>query len=299
MDHADEAVPITDLLEERRHLMDVAYWMLGSGGAAEVVVDEAYRRWYRLPESERAQIRDPRAWLAKVVGGICLDPLVSPDGVRASAAASADEEVGQDRHRMLEQEIGAVLLQALDSLSPAERAAFVLSDVFGMAPGAVADIVGRSEGECAELAERARRSLRVRRSRPTTPERHDAVTRAVCDACVAEAPAVLVSLLAPDAAVFFDGGGKLRALVGPVHGSERVARSLLTLLARHPRTTLRTHSVNGRTGLVVRYDEQVVAVITLDIAGHLVVQVWVVLNPDKLRSWNQPGPTWFPDTERE
>ncbi|MFG3142832.1 RNA polymerase subunit sigma, partial [Streptomyces sp. NPDC048211] len=66
-------------------------------------------------------------------------------------------------------------------------------------------------------------------------------------------------------------------------------RSLLTLLARHPRTTLRTHSVNGRTGLVVRYDEQVVAVISLDIAGHLVVQVWVILNPDKLRSWNRPA----------
>ncbi|MFD8692859.1 RNA polymerase subunit sigma, partial [Streptomyces sp. NPDC059651] len=143
MDHADDAVPIADLLEERRHLMDVAYWMLGSGGAAGAVVDEAYRRWYRLPRPERAQISDPRAWLAKVVGGICLDPRVFPDGRTASAAARADGEAGEDPDRTLEQEISAVLLRALDGLSPAERAAFVLNDVFGMAPGAVADIVGQ------------------------------------------------------------------------------------------------------------------------------------------------------------
>ncbi|MFI6579620.1 sigma factor-like helix-turn-helix DNA-binding protein [Embleya sp. NPDC050493] len=287
--HADDAVPIAELLEERRYLLDVANWMLGGAREAEGVIAEAYGCWYGLSDRARAEITTPRSWLARTVGGICLARLALPGSERSRAAGERAGEIGAVAYATLEREVGAVLLSTLDSLSPAERAAFVLSDVFGMAPGAVADIVGRSEGECAELAERARRSLRVRRSRPTTPERHDAVTRAVRDACVAEAPAVLASLLAPDAAVFFDGGGKLRALVGPVHGSERVARSLLTLLARHPRTTLRTHSVNGRTGLVVRYDEQVVAVITLDIAGHLVVQVWVVLNPDKLRSWNQPG----------
>ncbi|MFJ2374575.1 RNA polymerase subunit sigma [Streptomyces sp. NPDC087769] len=289
MEHADDAVPIADLLEERRHLLDVAYWMLGSGGVAESVIDETYRRWYGLSEPARAQITDPRAWLAKEAGGICLDRLALPGRMRSFAAGQEAGEAGAGQHRMLEQEISAVLLKALDSLSPAERAAFVLNDVFGMAPGAVADIVGQPERECAELADRARRSLRARRSRPTTPRQHDAVARAVRHACAAEDAERLASLLVPDATAFFDGGGKVRALVRPVHGCEQVARSLLTLLARRPRTTVHTHSVNGRTGLVVHYDHQVAAVISLDIAGPQVVQIWVILNPDKLRSWNQPS----------
>ncbi|MFF7982803.1 hypothetical protein ACFZDK_27400 [Streptomyces sp. NPDC007901] len=97
----------------------------------------------------------------------------------------------------------------------------------------------------------------------------------------------LESLLRPDVTAFFDGGGKVRAPSRPVHGSRQVAHSLLTLLARHPRASLTTHAVNGRTGLIARYDHQVAAVIGLDIADHHVVLVWVVLNPDKLRSWNQ------------
>ncbi|MDW6065646.1 hypothetical protein SAZ11_57505 [Streptomyces sp. FXJ1.4098] len=99
---------------------------------------------------------------------------------------------------------------------------------------------------------------------------------------------LLASLLWPDATAFFDGGGKVRALARPVHGGEQVAHSLMTLLVRRPRTTLTAQSVNGRTGLVARYDGQVAAVISLDIADRRVAQVWVVLNPDKLRSWNQP-----------
>jgi RNA polymerase sigma-70 factor (ECF subfamily) len=85
---------------------------------------------------------------------------------------------------------------------------------------------------------------------------------------------------------FYDGGGKVRAPTGPVHGNLQVAHSLLTLVARHPRITLHTHSVNGHTGIVVRYDRQVAVVISLDIDGRHVVQVWVTLNPDKLLSWN-------------
>lgn len=289
MEQVDGAVPIGDLLEERRHLLDVAYWMLGSLDAAEHVVDETYRRWYRLSEPAQADMSHPRAWLAKVAGGICLDRLAHPD--RAGGEMHTSPGGGAETPpppAAWEQEISAVLLDALDSLSPAERAAFVLNDVFGMTPGTVADIVGQPERECTELAGRARRSLQARRSLPTTPRQHDAVARAVLRACSAEDAGQLTSLLSPDATAFFDGGGKVRALVRPVHGSEQVARSLLTLLARRPCTTVHTHSVNGRTGLVVRYDGQVAAVISLDIAGTQAVQVWVTLNPDKLRSWNPP-----------
>ncbi|MFD6193490.1 RNA polymerase subunit sigma [Streptomyces sp. NPDC060275] len=284
MDRADDAVPISELLDERKHLLDVAYWMLGNSDAAESVVGETYRQWYGLPEAERARISTPRAWLAKVAGGICLARLAVPD----PRPVAGDDGAADGGRGPLDEELSAVLLNALDSLSPAERAAFVLNGVFGMAPGAVADVVGQSEPEVTELTVRAQNSLWAHRARPTTAGEHDAVARGVRRACATQDEGLLVSLMAPDVTAFFDGGGKVRALIEPVHGREQVARSLLGLLRGHARTALRAQSVNGRTGLVVRYLRKVVAVISLDTVDHRVVHVWVVLNPDKLRSWNQP-----------
>ncbi|MCX5419006.1 RNA polymerase subunit sigma [Streptomyces sp. NBC_00078] len=275
-----DAVPIDELWEERRFLLDVAHWMLGDAGAAESVVDEAYHRWYGLSDAARRQVTVPRSWLAKTVGGICLDSLAQP-----GRGAAGHEEGHGAQPSEVEEEAGRVVLNALESLSTAERAAFVFR-AFGMAPGTVADIVGRTEPELAELAARARQWLRLRRTRSTTPQQHDAVAHAVCRACVTDDGKLLTSLLCPDATAFFDGGGKVRALTGPVHGCRPVADSLLTLLARSPHTTLTTHSVNGRTGLVARYGRQVAAVISLDVSDDRVAQVWVMLNPDKLRSWN-------------
>ncbi|MFJ4752941.1 sigma factor [Streptomyces sp. NPDC088763] len=276
----DETVPIAELLDERRRLLDVAYWMLGRSQDADDAVAEAYRRWYGLPDDDRIRIAEPRSWLVKTVGGICLERLAPtgrthPGTIGAAPPQDLDEEVSQ------------ALLEALDTLSPAERAAFVLNDVFGMAPGTVAAIVGQTEQDCGELAARARHSLRTRRAHPTPPRQHDRVVLAVRRACAAENPARLMSLLAPDATVFFDGGGKVRTLARPVHGARRATHSLLTLLAGRPRTTLHCRSVNGRTGIVVRYGDEVAAVISLDVAGDHVVQIWAVLNPDKLRYWNR------------
>ncbi|MCF1593733.1 sigma factor [Streptomyces muensis] len=233
MASADDAVPIAELLDERRYLLDVAYRMLGGGCEAEGVVAETYRRWFELPEAERARITAPRSWLTKVAEGICRSRLAPP--VRDRAAQ----------------------------------------------PG-----TGGPVPRCADPPDRA---CRLRRARSTSTERHDEVARAVRRACATEDEALLASLLAADATAVFDGGGKVRTLIEPVRGGPQVARSLLTLLARHPRTTLDTRPVNGRTGLVVRYDGQVAAVITLDVAAPHVAQVWVTLNPDKLRTWNRPG----------
>ncbi|MFF4258273.1 sigma factor-like helix-turn-helix DNA-binding protein [Streptomyces sp. NPDC001663] len=287
MDHAD-AVPIAELLDERRYLLNVAYWMLGGHGVAEEVVDETYRRWYGLSDAERQQIAAPRSWLARTAGGICLSRLSRLDGSDADRREGEQTQTGDTAGAQagLEAEVSRAVLNVLDSLSPAERAAFVLNDVFGMTPDMVADIVGRPQPECAELAERARRSLRLHRSHATSREEHDALARAVRRACLSEDADLLASLLCPDAIAFFDGGGKVRALTRPVHGRRQVAESLLALLARRPGTTLTAQSVNGRTGLVARYDDQVAAVISLDVTGHRITQVWAVLNPDKLQSWS-------------
>lgn len=287
---AVDAVPIAELLDERRHLLEVAHWMLGSGIAAEHVTDEAYREWYGLSDHQRARIGMPRAWLTRRVGSISLTRLAGPDrdgGVRGSTQKGGSSDTGS------EDDVDALLVRTLDTLTPAERAALVLNDVFGIAAKAPTSAAGRTdtgplEPAYTEPADRARHSLRARRARPTSPRRQDEVVHAVGQACADEDPDRLVSLLASDAAAFFDGGGKVRTLTRPVTGSARVARSLLTLLARNPRTTLHTRSVNGRAGLVARYDGQVAAVVSLDVAGSQVVQVWVVLNPDKLRSWNRP-----------
>ncbi|MGW0705527.1 RNA polymerase subunit sigma [Streptomyces sp. NPDC002643] len=257
------AVSIGELVEERRQLLDVASWMLGGTGEAEAVVGAAYRRWYGLSDAARAEIPVPRRWLTRTVARLCL---------------------------------GRPAFPGLDGVDSVDNA-------FGTAPGADADIAGRGERECAELADRARRSLRLRRARPTSAAEHDALARAVCRACAGGDAELLASLLCGDVTAFFDGGGKVRVPARPVHGSERVARGLLTLLAGRSRTTrshttLAAHSVNGATGLVARYDHEVVAVVSLDIADHRVAQVWAVLNPDKLRPWNQPPPHGAPGSRR-
>jgi RNA polymerase sigma-70 factor (ECF subfamily) len=284
MDDASDVMPITELLDERRHLLDVACWLLDSSSEAENVIEEVYRRWYELPNTARADIASPRSWLAKTAADICLARLARSEQPHDAGTAPT---LVERTDPTLDNEVSQVLLTALQALPPAEQAAFVLNDAVGVAPRMVADAVGRTEPEYVELADHARRSLRGRRSRPTTLQQHDAVARAVRAACVAENAVLLESLLCPDATAVFDGGGKVRALVRSVRGREQVARSLLTVLGPHPRTTVTAQSVNGRTGLVVRCDHRVGAVISLNVTGDRVGQVWAVLNPEKLRRWNQ------------
>ncbi|WP_031517399.1 sigma factor [Streptomyces sp. NRRL F-5123] len=252
MGQTGDTVSIAELLDERRHLLDVAHWMLGPGPEAEDAVAETYRRWYGLTDACRAAIVEPRIWLTRTTGTICsarLSPL-------APLLAHAD----------------------------AERAAVALSTPLRT----VADLGGRTSPPCAELADHARRSLRSSRTRPTTMREHDAIVRAVRQACSMTDVTLLASLLAPDATAFFDGGGKVRALTRPIHGSQDIARTLLALIGSHPHTTLRLRSANGRTAIVVHHDDEATAVISFDATDHRVTHVWAVLNPDKLRSWNRP-----------
>ncbi|MBT2409019.1 RNA polymerase subunit sigma [Streptomyces sp. ISL-12] len=324
------AVPIAELLDERRHLLDVAHWMLGTAPGAEDAVTETYRRWYALTDARRAAVAEPRAWLTRTTGIICLARLARPgraspgrlspehlspghpspglpssrrpSPARTGSARTGSAAAGGGAGRparppdpALTEEISGVLLDALATLSPAERAAFVLNDVFAMPPRAVAGIVGRSPRACAELADRARHSLRAGRARPTADREHDSVVRAVRRACATADTTGLAALLAPDATALFDGGGKVRALTRPVRGKHHVTRTLLTLLALRPRTTLHLRRANGRTAIVVRHRARTAAVISFDVSGHQVTEVWAVLNPDKLRAWNRSR---FPVDER-
>jgi RNA polymerase sigma-70 factor (ECF subfamily) len=308
MDDSTDAMALAELLDERRHLLDVAGWMLGSRSESERVVDETYGRWYELSDAAREDIGAPRSWLAKVAGGICLAQLAQPPRgedaggteSRAEGATPRPADDGAQRTGAtapttptaptgtVDQQVTQVLLSAVGSLSPAELTAFGFSGVKAMPSATAAGFAGPTGPERGAPADRVRTHLRTWRSRPSA-QAHDAVVGTVRLACETEDEELLTSVLAVDATALFDGGGKVRALVRPVHGRDKVARSLLTLMGRRARAALAIQSVNGRTGIVARYHNIVAAVIRFDITDDRVTQIWVTLNPDKLRSWNRSG----------
>ncbi|MFJ3671163.1 RNA polymerase subunit sigma [Streptomyces sp. NPDC090106] len=259
-----DIVPLVELLDERRHLVEIAHRTLGSRGMAERVTDEAYREWYGLPESGRSGIATPRTWLSDVVGGLALARLAPPAPPIPPAPSAPSVPPAPPA---LLAPSGPPAPPSLESGVPAVRSVPERVDPAGTA---------------------ALHGLRARRARPASPRRQEEAACAVRQACADGDHERLVPLLAHDVRAFFDGGGKLRTPLGPVTGAAHVAASLLTLLPAHPRTTVDTHPVNGRTGLVARCHGRVAAVITLDLADALVAQIWIVVNPDKLRSWNSP-----------
>ncbi|MFI6479199.1 RNA polymerase sigma factor SigJ [Nonomuraea sp. NPDC050663] len=297
--------PYDPIIAERRQLTNLAYRLLGSLADAEDVVQETYIRWYALPEDKREAIGTPGAWLMKVAGRICLDMLGSararreryvgewiPEPVPAPAewtGAPSGETVADPADRItLDESINMALLVVLDSMTPAERVAFILHDVFRYSFAEVADIVGRSDAACRQLATSARRRLRdaqVASSAPTA--RRAAVVRDFKQAWEAKNIEALVGLLDPDATVVADGGGLVSAALHPIEGREQVVRFALGLAGRAPGLTLVESTVNGQPGLVAQNDGVTVAVIAFEITDDQVTRMWAVRNPDKLRAWTR------------
>ena len=284
---------MTDVLHERRQLTGLAYRLLGSLSDAEDVVQEAYGRWYALSGQQREAIESPGAWLTTVTSRICLDQLGSararreryvgewiPEPVPGQAASLADPA---DRVT-LDESITMAFLVVLESMTPAERVAFVLHDVFGYPFAEVAAVLGRSTAASRQLASSARR--RVRAARPPAPARESAeVVRAFKTAWEAGDIEGLVGLLDPEATVVADGGGLVSAVRRPLVGRERVARYAVDLTGRIPALTLVETLVNGRPGLVARREDGLVAVLAFEVAGDAIRRIWAVRNPEKLRLW--------------
>jgi RNA polymerase sigma-70 factor (ECF subfamily) len=291
---------------ERRQLINVAYRLLGSLAEAEDAVQETYARWYALPPEQRASIESPGAWLTTVASRICLDllgsararreryvgewlpePLPEPAGQlgpRPDAAADPADRV------TLDESVTMAFLVVLETMSPAERVAFVLHDVFRYPFAEVADIVGRSPAACRQLASSARH--RVHGSQPpATPaaRRTQAARNAVLvgnfrRAWEAKDIGALITLLDPDVTATADGGGRVSAVLRPVEGSLQVARYLAGI-GRRPGLTISERTVNGQPGLIARQREVTVAVFAFDIAAGAITRIWVIRNPDKLRPW--------------
>lgn len=290
--------PSASFEPHRRRLLGLAYRMLGSMAEAEDAVQEAYLRWH---SADREDVAEPRAFLITTTTRICLDVLKSarvrreeyvgpwlPDPVTDTAALAPDTEAE------MAEDLSVALLLVLDRLSPLERAAFLLHDVFDYSFTQVADALGRSEAACRQLASRAR--TRVRDARPAgtiskgvrsscVDSKHAEILSAFISASRSGDVATLMRLLAGDAKLVTDGGGKVTAALNVIEGADRVA-AFLTGVVRKGWTddlTLRLETINGLPGLIICGSNGLVQTSAFEIEGDVVKAIYVVRNPDKLK----------------
>jgi RNA polymerase sigma factor (sigma-70 family) len=285
----DEQTWQTEQFERHRgHLHAVAYRMLGSLSEADDAVQEA---WLRLNRSDTDAVENLGGWLTTVVGRVCLDMLRTRRSRREDYVGTwlpepivaADQAAGPEDEALMADSVGLALLVVLETLSPAERLAFVLHDTFGVPFDEIAPIVGRTPAAARQLASRARR--RVRGAAPV-PEPDLARQREVVGAFLAAARAgdfdALVAMLDPDVVFRADGGGAGRGVLPPVQGAEEVAQRVLARGGRFAPFG-RPALVNGAAGAVVEVGGAVRAVAGFTVVDDRIVEIDVMLDPEKLR----------------
>ncbi|WP_206502961.1 RNA polymerase sigma factor SigJ [Streptomyces chrestomyceticus] len=296
--------------EERRQLINVAYRLLGSVTEAEDAVQDAYGRWYGLPRSRRAEIRAPGAWLRTVTSRICLDLLGSARARRERYVGTWLPEPLPDRAEwrragggpadgadpadliVLDESVAMAFLVVLEAMTPAERVAFVLHDVFRYPFAEIAGVLGRTPAACKQLAASARRRVGETPAPVSSAAGRAEVLRQVREAWEAKDIAALVGLLDPAAVLSADGGGLAGAVPRPVEGGARIARYMVAVADQAPGLELLERSVNGVPGLVARRAGVVVTVAAFDVSGGRVTRIWAVRNPEKLRPWAREGRLW-------
>jgi RNA polymerase sigma-70 factor (ECF subfamily) len=290
------------IMSERRQLINLTYRLLGSLAEAEDAVQETYARWYALSRPQQEAIESPGAWLTTVASRICLNLLGSarvrretyvgewipeplpertgPLSGRPGAAADPADRV------TLDESVSMAFLVVLESMTPAERVAFVLHDVFRYPFAEIAGIVGRTPAACRQLASSARRRVRASQAPAAPAARQAGIIRAFKRAWEAKDIDALIGLLDPGATAIADGGGLATSFLHPIEGSEQIARAWVEIANRAAGTmTFTERAVNGQPGLVAQQDGRTVTVFAFDVAGDLIRHIWVVRNPDKLRPW--------------
>ncbi|MFG2004990.1 RNA polymerase sigma factor SigJ [Spirillospora sp. NPDC048911] len=285
------------IMSERRQLINLAYRLLGSLADAEDVVQETYVRWYAMSPRQQNAIEAPGAWLTRVAGRICLDLLGSARARRESYVGewipeplpgAADGTVTDPADRVtLDESVNMAFLVVLESLTPAERVAFILHDVFRYPFAEVAEIVGRSPAACRQLASSARRRIRASEPSSALATQRTCVVSAFKQAWEAKDNNALIGLLDPDVTATGDGGGLVTAVLRPITGAEQVARFFTDRARQLADVTILERAVNGQAGLVVQLDGVTVSVLAFDIADDRIKHIWAVLNPEKLRPWTR------------
>lgn len=293
------------ITSERRQLINLAYRLLGSLAEAEDAVQETYTRWYAMSRQQRDAIRSPGAWLTTVAGRVCLNLLGSARARRETYVGEWIPEPlpehtewisGRQGFTMadpadrvtLDESVDLAFLVLLESMTPAERVAFVLHDVFCHSFAEVAEIIGRTPAACRQLASSARRRVRASRSATTPAAQRAGIVRDFKQAWEAGDIDALIGLLDPDATAIADGGGVVTAFLHPIEGGEQIALAWAELARRRPGDmTFLERTVNGQPGLVARQGGVTVTVLAFEVTGDRIKQIWVVRNPGKLRRWTR------------
>jgi RNA polymerase sigma factor (sigma-70 family) len=290
------------IIGERRQLINLTYRLLGSLAEAEDAVQETYARWYALSTEQQDAIETPGAWLTTVASRICLNLLGSARARRETYVGEWIPEPLPDRTGRLSGQPGAAadpadrvtldesvsmaFLVVLESMTPAERVAFILHDVFRYSFAEVAEIVGRTPAACRQLASSARRRVRASQAPVPPAARQADIIRAFKQAWEAKDIDALIGLLDPGATAIADGGGLATSFLHPIEGSEQIARAWVEIANRAAGTmTFLERTVNGQPGLVAQQDGLIVTVFAFDVASDQIRHIWVVRNPDNFRPW--------------
>jgi RNA polymerase sigma-70 factor (ECF subfamily) len=276
------------LAPHRRRLLGLAYRMLGSRSDAEDVVQDAYLRFAGAQDVHNAE-----AFLVTVVTRLCLDRLKSAKAQREVYVGPwlpepvfDAEGLSADAATELADDLSFALLLALDRLSPLERAAFLLHDVFDTPFSEIAAMLDRTEASCRQLASRARRTVRDNRPAPAkAPDNHGRLLQAFAEAVASGNVARLAELLRTDAVALTDGGGRKTAARNPIIGADKIARFFIGIAAKNAGHDMRIEPamINGAFGALLYLDGELDNTMSMAIDGEKIAAIYIVRNPDKLR----------------
>ena len=290
------------IMSERRRLLNLAYRLLGSVAEAEDAVQETYTRWYAMSRQQQDAIESPGAWLTTVASRVCLNLLGSARARRESyvgewipeplpehtewISGPGSASVDPADRVTLDESVNLAFMVVLEAMTPAERVAFILHDVFCHSFAEVAEVVGRTPAACRQLASSARRRIRAAQPCATSAIQRTGVVRDFKQAWEAKDIDALIGLLDPDATAIADGGGLATTFPRPVEGGEQIARAWVEIARRRPDTmTFLERTVNGQPGLVAQQDGVIVSVYAFEVADNRIKHIWVVRNPEKLHRW--------------
>src|SRR5262249_45737203 len=274
----------------RRALIGLAYRMLGSRAEAEDVVQDAYLRWHA---ADRAAIEQPRRYLGTVVTHLCLDRMKSVRARRELYVGQwlpepvVDETFEDDTADDLAHDISVALMLLLERLSPLERASFLLHDVVGLDFAEIARALDRGEAACRQLAARARAHIESGRPRfPASREDGHRLAAAFQAAMTSGDTKAFAQILAKDAVLYSDGGGKRAAALNPIHGADRILRFFAGIARKNPALAAiaaRPATVNGLPGFVLRESDGSIDTMAVEHRAGRIVAIYLIRNPDKLQ----------------
>jgi RNA polymerase sigma-70 factor (ECF subfamily) len=299
----DQAGGMTDTRTfeaHRQHLLNIAYRMLGELAAAEDVVQEAWLRWQT---ADIREIRNARAWLSAVAVRLSLDALrklrarretyvgpwlpepILPDDMRAFTTETPADHAG------LASDLSLALLHVLERLTPEERAALILHDAFDCDYSEIAAMISKAEAACRKLVSRARERVKVERPRfSVSREQHRDMLLRFAEASITADAGALMSLLAPDATAYSDGGGRVPAALRPIYGADKVTRFIVGLarkFAARASGDALSVDINGRPGLLLLIDGAIYATLSIECDGERITALYAIRNPDKLARFNR------------